>query len=287
MAKAKSKSKSKMAIAKPVPLPSMPKGPKVLIYDIETAPILGYVWRLWDQNVGLNQINTDWYILSWSAKWLGAPEDEIMYMDQRNVKDMEDDSGILAVMWELLNQADVVITQNGKNFDQKKLNARFLLNGFQPPSSYKHIDTKVIASKHFGFTSNKLAYMTDKLCVKYKKMDHQKFAGFELWKECLAGNVEAWDEMEIYNKHDVLALEELYNKLIPWDDSINFNLYHDEEDHICKCGSDDLIRNGFHYTSAGKYQRYRCKDCGAETRDKLNLFSKEKRQSLMISTPKN
>lgn len=288
MAKAKkNKNKSRMAIAKPVPLPSMPKGPKVLIYDIETAPILGYVWRLWDQNVGLNQINADWYILSWSAKWLGAPEDEIMYMDQRNAKDMEDDSGILSVMWKLLDEADVVITQNGKNFDQKKLNARFILNGFQPPSSYKHIDTKQIASKHFGFTSNRLAYMTDMLCVKYKKLDHQKFAGFELWKECLAGNMEAWNEMEIYNKHDVLALEELYNKLIPWDDSINFNLYHDEEDHICKCGSDNLIRNGFHYTSAGKYQRYRCKNCGAETRDKLNLFSKEKRQSLMISTPKN
>lgn len=259
-------------------------GPKVLIYDIETAPLLGYVWSLWNNNVSLNQVHTDWHILSWSAKWLNAPDSEIMYMDQRNAKNIEDDSTILKYIWNLLDEADIVITQNGKSFDQKKLNARFVMHGFQPPSSYKHIDTKIIASKHFGFTSNKLAYMTEKLCKKYGKFDHPKYAGFELWSECMKGNPDAWNEMETYNKHDVLALEELYNILIPWDDSINFNLYHDEVDHVCKCGSVDFIKNGFYYTSAGKYQKYKCKECGAETRDKENLFSLDKRRSLRPST---
>lgn len=284
MAKANSKAKGK-AEAKAAPVQAK-AAPKVLVYDIETAPILGYVWRLWDQNVGLNQIHTDWYILSWSAKWLGDAPQKMMYMDQRKAKNVENDLEILKGIWKLLDEADIVITQNGKNFDQKKLNARFVLNGMQPPSSYKHIDTKVIASKIFGFTSNKLAYMTDKICKKYKKLDHAKFAGFEMWKECLAGNQEAWKEMETYNKHDVLALEELYNKLIPWDNSIDFNLYHDKEENVCKCGSTSFIKNGFYYTSAGKYQKHRCKDCGAETRDKENLLSKEKRKSLRPSTPK-
>ncbi len=282
---AKSKAKAKKPKTKKVSKPALP-GPKVLIYDIETAPILGYVWSLWENNVSLNQIHSDWHILSWSAKWLDSPAKDVMYMDQRNAKNIEDDTGILKEIWKLLDEADIVITQNGKHFDQKKLNARFVLNGMQPPSSYKHIDTKQIASKHFAFTSNKLAYMTDKLCTKYKKLDHAKFAGFELWRECLAGNLEAWDEMELYNKHDVLALEELYHKLIPWETSINFNLYHDQEDHVCKCGSTSFLKNGFYYTSAGKYQKHKCKTCGAETRDKVNLFSKEKRQSLHMTTPR-
>jgi hypothetical protein len=274
-----------MAKSKKFKLPPAPKnGPKVLIYDIETAPLLGYVWGLWENNVALNQIHTDWHILSWSAKWLGAPPNEVMYMDQRHAKNVEDDREILRTIWQLLDQADVVITQNGKSFDQKKLNARFVLNGFQPPSSYKHIDTKIIASKHFGFTSNKLAYMTDKLCVKYKKLDHAKFSGFELWKQCLAGNIKAWEEMETYNKHDVLSLEELYTKLIPWDNSVNFNLYTDECELTCKCGSEEFIKNGFYYTNVGKFQKYRCKKCGAEIRDKTNLFSKEKKDSLKVST---
>ncbi|MEM4726497.1 MAG: ribonuclease H-like domain-containing protein, partial [Nitrososphaerales archaeon] len=183
-------------------------GPKVLLFDIETAPMLGYIWSLWDNDIALNQLYSDWHILSWSAKWLNAPEDQVMYMDQRYAKKIEDDSEILKYIWQLLDKADIVITQNGKSFDQKKLNARFIMNKFQPPSTYKHIDTKMLAQKYFGFTSTKLEYMTNKLCTKYKKLKPKKFSGFEMWRECLAGNMEAWKEMELYNKHDVLSLEE-------------------------------------------------------------------------------
>jgi DNA polymerase elongation subunit (family B) len=259
-------------------------GPKVLIFDIETSPILGFVWSIWEQNVALNQIDTDWHVLSWAAKWLDAPADEIMYMDQRNAKNIEDDSKLLEGIWKLLDEADVVITQNGKNFDQRKLNARFVINGFQPPSSYKHIDTKILAQKHFGFTSHKLEYMADKLCVKYKKSDHSKFSGFELWKECLAGNKEAWKVMEEYNKYDVLSLEELYNVLIPWDNSVNFNLYTDSIINACKCGSVKFKKHGFAYTQVGKFQRYKCLKCGSEMRDRVNLFTKEKKDSLQVNT---
>ena len=259
-------------------------GPRVLLFDIETAPIIGHVWSLWENNVALNQIVMDWHVLSWSAKWLGDPPSKVMYDDQRNAKDITDDSRLLKGIWDLLNEADVVITQNGKSFDQKKLNARFIINKFAPPSSFKHIDTKILASRHFAFTSNKLEYMTDKLCTKYKKLKHDKFPGHEMWTECLKGNIAAWKEMEKYNKYDVLALEELFTKLIPWDSSINFNLYHEREEHVCKCGSTDSIRNGFYYTNMGKFQRYRCKKCGAETRDRQNLFSKEKRASLQQGT---
>ena len=60
---------------------------------------------------------------------------------------------------------------NRKAVDNKKLNARFMLNGMQPPSSFRNIDTKILAKRYFGFTSNKLAYLTDKLCKKYKKLN--------------------------------------------------------------------------------------------------------------------
>lgn len=256
--------------------------PKVLIFDIETAPILASVWGLFDQNVALNQIEKDWHLLSWSAKWLGSKD--VMYADQRNAKSIENDKAILKQLWKLLDEADIVITQNGKKFDVKKINARFVYHGFQPPSSYKHIDILQVARKKFGFTSHKLEYMTNLLCNTYKKVTKRKFNGFDLWKQCLANNVDAWEEMKHYNKYDVLSLEELYTKLIPWDSSINFNLYNDSEKNICKCGSDKFQKYGYHYTTAGKYQRYKCKKCGAETRSKVNLFPKEKRKSLRVGT---
>lgn len=261
------------------------KGPWVLIFDIETAPIMGHVWSIWQQNVGLNQIRKDWHLLSWSAKWLHS--DEIMYRSQRDCDDVEDDRKILEALWKLLDKADIVITHNGRSFDQKKVQARFLAHGMKPPSSYEHIDTKLLAKKHFNFTSNKLEYLATHLKVKHQKLKHNKFPGHELWVECLAGNPDAWDEMEKYNKQDVRALQEVYEKLIPWDDKLNFSVYDDSiEGHVCKCGSTSLHKRGFRYTQTGKFQKYRCTECGAETRDRINLMAPEKRKWTHVGTPR-
>lgn len=258
------------------------KTPRILVVDIETSPVLGYFWQLFDQNIALNQIKQDWYILSWAAKWLGDPEEKVMYMDQRNAKNIEDDSEILGPLWKLLDEADFLLGQNLRKFDQRKINARFIHNGYAPPSSYRVIDTMEIAKARFGFTSNKLEYMSDKLCVKYKKLKHDEFSGFTLWSECLKGNLDAFKSMEKYNCYDILSTEELYLKLRPWDrKGPNLNLFNeDTTENVCSCGSIEFNKNGFVYSNTGKFQRYVCKKCGAETRDKQNLLSKEKRKSL-------
>lgn len=252
---------------------------KVLVYDIETAPLMSFTWGIWEQNVPLNMIERDWFILSWSAKWLGDPDSKIMYMDQRNSENIEDDKKLLERIWKLLDEAQVVITQNGKSFDEKKLNARFILNGMGPPSSYEHIDTKRIASRKFAFTSNKLEYLTEKLCKK-KKMKHKKFPGFELWKECLKGNKAAFKEMEAYNKMDVLSLEELYNKLQPWAKEADFQ--HITGDVKCACGSTHFHRKDKKATKAGLFQRYTCQSCGSIFRDKTNLREKGFSKKLLV-----
>lgn len=257
------------------------KGPKILFIDIETSPMLASVWDIWDQNVPLNMIERDWNVISFAAKW--AHKKTIIQMDQRNAKNIQDDKKLLQGIWNLLDEADIVVGQNSNQFDIKKLNARFILNGMQPPSSYRKIDTKLLAQRFFKFTSNKLEYLSDKLNKKYKKLKHEKFSGFSLWTECLKGNKRAWQEMSKYNKYDVLALEELYYALIPWDSSINFNVYIDEaEEHMCSCGSTNFKRNGYDYTNGSKFQRYKCLECGAEVRDKNNLFSTEKKASLKV-----
>jgi uncharacterized protein YprB with RNaseH-like and TPR domain len=256
----------------------MNRRPKVLLFDIETAPLLTYVWGLWENNVGLNQIHTDWYVLSWAAKWLDG--DEVMQMDQRNAPNMENDKHILKRMWKLLDEADVVITQNGNSFDIKRLNERFVFHGFAPPSSYKKIDTKLLVKKHFGFMSTKLEYTASRLKLKNQKLKHHKFSGFELWRECLARNEDAWEEMKVYNIQDVMVLEELFWKLAPWGIGVNFDVYSEDETKRCHCGSEDHKRNGYCFTNTGKYQRYKCLTCGTESRGRSNLLSPAKRKSL-------
>ncbi len=246
--------------------------PKILLLDIETAPLLSYTWGTWDQNIGLNQIHTDTCILSWAAKWYG--ESKVMYKDQRDAKDLENEKAILQDLWKLMDEAHVIVGHNSKKFDVKRINARFLVHGMRPPSSYKQIDTLTIAKKFFAMTSNKLEYLCKKLNCKIKKLTVRKFSGFELWKECLDRNKEAWKEMQKYNIQDVLALEELYNKLIPWDKSIDFNVYNDNEEHVCSCGSKKRTKNGWDYTKVNKYQRYKCNSCGKESRSR-KAFKKE------------
>jgi hypothetical protein len=246
-------------------------GPKVLLLDIETSPIIASVWGIWNQDVPLNMIEKDWSVLSYSAKLLG--DKKMYYDDVRGQKDINDDSKLLKGIWKLLDEADVIVTQNGKKFDIKKLNARFIINGMQPPSSFKHIDTKQIASKNFAFTSNKLEYMAQKLGLKQQKSKHKKFSGFELWRQCLANNLDAWKEMEHYNKQDVLTLEELYLKLRGWDNQgVNFNVYVDDANPCCgTCGNTKLMKKGYQVSKTGRFQRYICRECGSQFRGRKNL----------------
>jgi hypothetical protein len=257
-----------------------PTAPRVLILDIETKPIRAFVWDIWEINVALNQIEEDWSILSYAAKWLNEPASKMFYEDVRKEKDYTNDKKIMQGIWELLDEADIIITQNGKSFDEKRLNARFIMHKMDKPSSYRHIDTKRLSKKHFAFTSHGLEYMTDKLCTKYKKLSHKKFPGQSLWTECLKGNKEAWKEMEVYNKHDVLSLEELYNVMAPWDDSINWNVFTPDSITRCRCGSTSLRNKGYHYTKTGMFRRWKCNECGTPVVGRENLLTKEKRRSL-------
>ena len=253
------------------------KGPKILFFDIETAPLKAHLWSMWQQGVGLNQIEADWFMFSFCCKW--AHSDEVFYYDQRNAENIEDDYELVLKLWHFLNEADVVVGQNSKRFDVKKANARFILNGLPKPSTYRQIDTMEIAKRNFGFTSNRLEYMTDKLCTDYKKSKHKKFHGHELWSECLKGNLEAWLEMEDYNRLDVLSLEELYNVLSSWDNTLpNFDVYVDEI-----LDMSEWEKDGFHYTNLGKYQKYRNKITGVQRRSRVNLLTKEKRDSLLAN----
>lgn len=237
--------------------------PKVLIFDIETFPILAYVWGLKDQNIALNQIHTDWSISAWGAKWLGAST--VSYKDRSN----NSEKALLNGIWELLDKADIVITQNGKSFDSKRLNARFIHYGMLPPRPYRHIDTYLLVKGAADFTSNKLEYLTNKLCKKYKKLQHSMFPGFSLWTECLKGNKRAWAEMRRYNIHDVLSTEELYNAVKAWGPQNMPKLFNSPV--TCSVCGYVAQRRGTELKGKTLVQRIRCKNlqCGRWGTDSL------------------
>lgn len=239
------------------------KKPKILALDIETAPMELLGWQLYDASFSVNQIETDWSILAWSAKFVGR--DKIYYQDTSKQRNIRDDAKILKDIHALIEEADILLSQNGVKFDVPKLNARFIANGLKPLDIRKkpHIDTKKLAKRTFGFTSNSLEYLCQVLRVKHKKMTHRKFAGFELWKECLAGNKAAWSEMKAYNVRDVIALEEVYKKLAPWGTGVSLNLSASDKPICPECGENSLRKDGVKPRNGIARQRFSCSSCGA------------------------
>lgn len=256
--------------------------PKELIFDIETSPITAYTWGLFDQTIGLNQIKQDWHLIAWAAKWLGDPVSKTMYMDNRNAKDITDDKALVEGLAKLLNEADIIITQNGNSFDVKKLNARAIINGLPPIKPCQSTDILKEGRKVFKFTSHKLEYIADKLNKKYKKLKHSEYPGFELWSAVLKGDKHAWDVMKKYTIHDVLSTEEASQNMRGWIKTQNLAAYSDDLTLSCRgCGNKDLESRGFAFTSTGKYQRYRCKQCSKWLVGNANLLSIEKRKNLL------
>lgn len=249
------------------------KKPKILLLDIETAPIEAWVWGLYDQNPGLNMMKKDWSVIAWAAKWLDDEYSDVIYQDVSKQKNKRSDKKILQEMWKLLDEADIVVTQNGKRFDIPKLNARFAHHGMGPYAPVQHIDTRQLARKRFGFTSSSLEYMADFLGVRFRKLTRRTFQGFDLWRECLAGNPKAWAEMRKYNIRDVQVLQGVYEKLRAWGTGVQ-NLH----GNCASCGSKKLQSRGTNRTNGGLYQRYQCKDCGAWFQGKENLLSKKARK---------
>ncbi len=262
------------------PLPN-DQGPRISILDIETAPVRAAVWGLFKQNVGLNMIRDDWFIMSFAHKWFR--DEKVVYLDQSKQLDMEDDTALLIALHKVLDEADIVVAHNGRKFDLRKINARFIAAGMTPPSPYRIVDTLETAKRQFAFTSNKLEWLTGQLCTT-KKLKHGKFPGFELWDQCLKGNPEAWEEMREYNIVDILSLEELYELFLPWDDRApNYGNFVDEAEPVCpRCGSRHVTEAAKPYrTNVGLYKLYQCDSCHGWARGRTLQNSAAKRKTLM------
>lgn len=243
--------------------------PKILIFDTETAPMRAYVWRRWKENISLEQTISEWFMLAWSAKWLYSGEIMGDHLTGEEAKS-ENDSRLVKGLWELVNEADIVVAHNGRKADVPWMNSRFIVNNFTPPSPYFLIDTLDVVKKQFGFSSNKLDALAG-----YFGIPHKMDTTFDLWKRCMDGDEEALQYMSDYNKKDTAILELVYLKLRPWVKAHpNVGNYIESDVPVCSaCGSEalEVLPGQYYYTSVCKYELYRCKECGAVVRGRQNL----------------
>ena len=255
---------------------------KILLFDIETSPIKGYLWSKWQNGINDEDIIQDWSILCFSAKWLF--EDEIMSfkLTKKELKTL-DDSRIVKELWKLLDESDIVIGHNGKRFDIKKSNTKFLKYNLLLPSSYSVIDTLLHARSKFAITSNKLDYLGEYLGVG-KKIATPK----GMWRKVVEGDYDMLLKMAEYCDGDVRLLENVYLTMRPYiQPHPNIGIYIEDNVEACTCcGSQNIINTGKSYvTTVNSYNLLRCGDCGSLMRSKISNLTLGKRKKILSSVP--
>lgn len=239
---------------------------RTLLLDVETSPNTAHVWGLWQQTVSLNQLMESSRVMCWAAKWL---DEKVILFDSEH---RSTHKAMLKGIHSLLSQADTVIHYNGTKFDIPTLNKEFILHGMDQPAPYRQMDLLQVARRQFKFASNRLDYVAQALGVG-RKTRHE---GHELWVKCMNNDPQAWKRMERYNKNDVVIMEKVYYKLRPWmKGHTNWGL-HTGCEGCPRCGYAQTVKQGYAYTSAGKYQQYQCKQCQGWFRGSKNLASKQR-----------
>jgi hypothetical protein len=172
----------------------------------------------------------------------------------------------------LLSEADAVVHYNGRKFDIPTLNKEFLLHGLTPPSPYAQIDLLTTARSKFRLASNKLDFVAQQLDLG-KKTEHK---GHELWLGCMNKDAASWKVMEKYNKNDVVLLEKVYDRLLPWIKGHPNRSSHSHTLCCPTCASQDYQSRGTYKTKLGEYGRFQCKGCGSWFRGSESLWKGDK-----------
>ncbi|MGK2864910.1 MAG: ribonuclease H-like domain-containing protein [Chitinophagaceae bacterium] len=178
---------------------------KVLIYDIETSPNLGWFWRAgYKLNISPENIIKERAIICVSYKWLGEKQVYNLTWDKE-----QNDKFLIEQFVEVLDEADLIVAHNGDNFDLKWLKTRALFHRIPMLPNYKQFDTLKLARTKLNFNSNRLDYI-----AKYLGFEGKNKTGIDLWMDIIFKNSKtAMNTMLDYCDEDVRQLEKVYKEL--------------------------------------------------------------------------
>lgn len=239
--------------------------PRVLIYDIESSLQLVSVFQLkYNDFIDPDSIIQERHVISVCYKWLGEKiVHSISLLDdpKRFNKDPHDDTYVVTEFHKVLSEADCIVAHNGDNFDYKYLKTRMLFHGLEPLFPATSIDTYKVAKQQLLFNSNRLDYLG-----KFLGFGGKKSTPKGLWMQVLKGDRKAIKTMVEYNKHDVVLLEKVFNKLRAYmPNHINRELY--GKTGCPRCGSSKIQSRGIHRAITKVYQRFCCQGCGGWFRE--------------------
>lgn len=238
--------------------------PKVVLLDLETLPNLPEALKVWPSLSSFPgqtlkaSVST---IVCAGWKLLGSDQTNCISawdFDQWSTN-VNDDRQVVEGIYNVLKDADCVITHNGKRFDWKFLQTRLMFHKMEPLPKIHHIDTCAEAKRELYVLNNRLQTVARFLTNK-EKMEHE---GWDLWVKVHGRDVEACEKMKSYCMQDVDVLEAVYRSLRPVVRGMpNHNLFSPLKEKACpKCGSSRIRSEGKRHTLTRSYRRYICQDC--------------------------
>jgi len=249
--------------------------PKIILFDLETLPNLPEALKVWcqlSQYPGKTMKATITTIICAGWKQYGRSH-KVECINAWDFpeweRDVNDDKQVCKALYEVLKDADAVITHNGVRFDWKFVQTRFLFHGLPILDKIPHIDTCLVARKNLLSFNNTLGYLGEWL-VGDSKMTH---GGWKMWVKVHAREKISMDKMEKYCKKDVTLLEKVYIKLLPFIKNLpNRNQFRSlsqvmKGKFVCPtCGSYDTRLNGYRRTKTMVYRRLVCRQCKSWSR---------------------
>ena len=245
-------------------VPGTKTNAKLLVWDIENSPATGRFWGS-PYNTNIVKIVEPSHVMSFAAKWVG--EDKVHYFSEyHHERDV-----MLENAWNLINEADALISYNGKRHDTPHINTEFLLAGLRPPTPVIQTDLYQVMKKIFKFQQNKLDFVSQQLGIG-AKLAHE---GYDLWEACMDGDSKAWAKFKKYNISDIHLTESLYWEVLPWIPQYmhpNPALYGSSGQVCGICGSNKLTLDTNYMTTVSAYPGFVCQNCGKYNRGKSRLF---------------
>lgn len=238
--------------------------PKILLFDIESLPDLKELFKV-IPNLGdypgltlKASINS---VICFGYKWLNDPKTHVInaWDFKPWSKDVNSDKSLLMAAYDVIKEADVLVTHNGKRFDHKFIQTRLLKYDLPPLPKMMHIDTCAVAKSNLLMFNNRLNTLS-KFMTSEEKLEN---GGWDLWAKVLNRHEPSMRLMSKYCAQDVVTLEAVFKKLRPFIKLPNYNMYKDHEKEACpNCGSTKVRSHGRLVRSNHISHRQLCISCG-------------------------
>jgi len=173
-------------------------GGRAVFFDIESSSLVG--------NFGL--------CLAWSLKPLDVDlvTHTVMTTEECHNPDIMD-KRVVGELVDELKKYNLIITYYGTGHDFPFTRTRALAWGFEYPiyGQIRHFDVYYIARSKLSLHSKRLDVVADLLGIRGKTP-----LNFRIWQRALAGDVKSLSYVEDHNIKDVIILEKVYKKMLPF-----------------------------------------------------------------------